>query len=52
MIFQDRMIAGINALVSNPNGDLGEATAKMQAQVMRIDPQISGACIPNTEVSA
>ncbi len=49
------MIAGINALVSNPSGDLGEATAKMQTQVTRIDPQNSGssrACIPNTEVSA
>lgn len=49
------MVVGIQLLISNPSGDLGEDTGKMKAQVVRIDPRNSGgskACIPNAEVSA
>lgn len=49
------MAVGVNMLVSNPSGDLGEGTAKMEAQVTRIDPQNFGsstADILNATVSA
>jgi hypothetical protein len=49
------MFVSVDMLVFNPSGDFGEDTAKMEAQIARIDPQNSGtskADVPNAGVSA